>query len=101
MLCKKSSQQLCQLIVQSNPKQKKGKLLKSQCSTLYPCCVPALGEFEGSYLSKTCPRQRYNSVRMRPVFIFGNFVKVSHKKSLIKFDKGLISLFYKKRLALE
>ena len=61
-------------------KQKKGKLLKSQCSTLYPCCVPALGEFEGSYLSKTCPMQRYNSMRMRTMFMFGNFVKVSHKK---------------------
>ena len=61
-------------------KQKKGKLLKSQCSTPYPCCVPALGEFEGSYLSKTCPMQRYNSMRMRGMFMFGNFVKVSNKK---------------------
>ena len=63
-------------------KEKKGKLLKSQCSTPYPCCVPALGEFEGSYLSKTCPLQRYNSKLMRAMFMIGNLLKYPTKNPL-------------------
>ena len=74
-------------------KQKKGKLLKSQCSTPYPCCVPALGEFEGSYLSKTCPMQRYNSISMLAILSLEILLKYPTEKSFIKIDKVLISFF--------
>ena len=62
--------------------KKKGKLLKSQCSTLYPCCVPTLGEFEGSDLSKTCPAQRYNTL----VFVL---IKLMNIKQIIGIKKSL------------
>ncbi len=74
-------------------KQKKGKLLKSQCSTLYPCCVPALGEFKGSYLSKTCPMQRYNSISMLAILSLEILLKYPTEKSFIKIDKVFISFF--------
>ena len=57
------------------------------------------GEFEGSYLSKTCPTQRYNSMIASHVYVW-KFVKESHKKILIKFNKGFVSHSYK-HLALQ
>jgi hypothetical protein len=33
---------------------KNGKLLTSHRSTIYPCCLPALGEFNRSWSYKTC-----------------------------------------------
>jgi hypothetical protein len=35
-------------------KIKNGKLLTSHRSTIYPCCLPALGEFNRSWSYKTC-----------------------------------------------
>ena len=40
--------------------EKKGKLLISHRSTIYPCCLPALGEFDRSWSYKTYPLQRYD-----------------------------------------
>ena len=39
--------------------QKKGKLLISHRSTIYPCYLPILGEFDGSWSYKTYPLQKY------------------------------------------
>ena len=38
---------------------KKGKLLISHRSTIYPCCLPTLGEFDRSWSYKTYPLQKY------------------------------------------
>jgi hypothetical protein len=36
-----------------------GKLLISHRSTTYPCYIPVLGEFRGSWSYKTYPQQKY------------------------------------------
>lgn len=36
---------------------KKGKLLTSHRSTIYPCYLPVLGEFNRSWSYKTCRRK--------------------------------------------
>lgn len=38
---------------------KKGKPLMSHRSTTYPCFLPDLGEFSGSWSHKTYPVQKY------------------------------------------
>jgi hypothetical protein len=37
-----------------------GKLLISHRSTIYPCYIPVLGEFNRSWSYKTYPLQKYN-----------------------------------------
>lgn len=39
-----------------------GKLLISHRSTIYPCFLPNLGEFNGSWSYKTYPLQKYNDL---------------------------------------
>ena len=41
---------------------KKGKLLISHRSTIYPCCLPTLGEFDRSWSYKTYPLQKYEKI---------------------------------------
>ena len=42
--------------------QKKGKLLISHRSTIYPCFLPDLGEFNGSWSYKTYPAAKVINV---------------------------------------
>ena len=42
-----------------------GKLLISHRSTIYPCYIPVLGEFNRSWSYKTYPVQKYNFLRFK------------------------------------
>ncbi len=42
-----------------------GKLLISHRSTIYPCYIPVLGEFNRSWSYKTYPLQKYNFLQAK------------------------------------
>ncbi len=48
--------------------QKRGKLLTSHRSTTYPCYLPILGEFSGSWSYKTYPAAKIINVTQTPTF---------------------------------
>ena len=54
---------------------KKGKLLISHRSTIYPCCLPTLGEFDRSWSYKTYPLQKYENFLFDKIF-WKNLIKI-------------------------
>jgi len=71
-----------------NSGHKNGKLLTSHRSTIYPCYLPVLGEFNRSWPYKTC-RCKYKAVRLKPsikVYFFDN------KSSAIQIEGLLIEI---------